>query len=84
MKPEKKPFVVEIKNRRRLSRREHSIWGKIDLKAAGGQVAVEENSGENGAAMPFAKARDCRRANRNRYQRLIASSTNFGTAHPLT
>ena len=38
MKPEKKPFVVEIKNRRRLSRKEHSIWGKIDLKAAGDQV----------------------------------------------
>lgn len=53
MKPEKKPFVVEIKNRRRLSRREHSIWGKIDLKAAGDQVAAEEKSSENDAAMPM-------------------------------
>lgn len=51
MKPDKKPFVVEIKNRRRLPRQEHSIWGKIDLKAAGGPVAAEENSDENGAAM---------------------------------
>ena len=51
MKPDKKPFVVEIKNRRRLSRQEHSIWGTIDLKAAGGPVAAEENSGEHGAAM---------------------------------
>jgi hypothetical protein len=53
MKPDKKPFIVEIKNRRRLSRQEHSIWGKIDLKAAGDQVAAEEKSGENGATMPM-------------------------------
>ncbi|WP_429810015.1 hypothetical protein [Ensifer sp. B1-9] len=52
MKPEKKPFVVEIKNRRRLSRREHSIWGKIDLKAAGDQVGAEEKSGEHRAPIP--------------------------------
>jgi hypothetical protein len=51
VKPDKKPFVVEIKNRRRLSRQEHSIWGTIDLKTAGGPVAAAENSGENGAAM---------------------------------
>ncbi|NRQ18324.1 hypothetical protein [Ensifer sesbaniae] len=51
MKPEKKPFVVEIKNRRRLSRKEHSIWGKIDLKAAGDQVGAEERSGEHDAPM---------------------------------
>lgn len=48
MKPEKKPFVVEIKNRRRLSRKEHSIWGKIDLKAAD---AAEYTVGENGPAI---------------------------------
>ncbi|MDB5552310.1 MAG: hypothetical protein JWL86_2294 [Rhizobium sp.] len=53
MKPDKKPFVVEIKNRRRLSRQEHSISGKIDLKAAGDLVAVEEKSGENAAATPM-------------------------------
>lgn len=53
MKPEKKPFIVEIKNRRRLSRQEHSIWGKIDLKVAGAQVAAEEKSGENGATIPM-------------------------------
>jgi len=52
MKPEKKPFAVEIKNRRRLSRKEHSIWGKIDLKAAGDQVGAEEKSGEHGAPIP--------------------------------
>lgn len=55
MKPEHKPFVVEIKNRRRLSRKEHSIWGKIDLKAAGDQVATEKTSGDNDAAMPLQK-----------------------------
>lgn len=42
MKPEKKPFVVEIKNRRSLSRRERPIWGNIDLKAAADQVSVEQ------------------------------------------
>jgi len=52
MKPEKKPFIVEIKNRRRLSRQEHSIWGKIDLKLAGDQVAAAEKS-EDGVAMPM-------------------------------
>ncbi|GEC31553.1 hypothetical protein ABIE78_000048 [Sinorhizobium fredii] len=51
MKPEKKPFVVEIKNRRRLSRKEHSIWGKIDLKAAGDQVDAEQTAGESDLAM---------------------------------
>lgn len=51
MKPEQKPFVVEIKNRRRLSRKEHSIWGKIDLKAADDQVAAAHTVGENGPAM---------------------------------
>jgi len=34
IKPDKKPFVVEIKNRRRQSRREHSIWGKIRNQVA--------------------------------------------------
>jgi len=56
MKPEKKPFVVEIKNRRRLSRQEHSIWGKIDLKTAGNQGAAAEKSGENGAATPIGQS----------------------------
>lgn len=56
MKPDKKPFVVEIKNRHRLSRREHSIWGTIDLKAAGDQVAAEEKSAENDAAMPMKRS----------------------------
>lgn len=51
MKPERKPFVVEIKNRHRLSRREHSIWGKIDLKAASDQVAAEQTGGDNGAVL---------------------------------
>lgn len=53
MKPEKKPFVVDIKNRRRVSRQEHSIWGKIDLKAAGDQVDAEQTASESGAAMPM-------------------------------
>jgi hypothetical protein len=56
MKPEKKPFVVEIKNRRRLSRQEHSIWGTSNLKAAGDLVTAEEKSGENGAAMPLGQS----------------------------
>lgn len=42
MKPEKKPFVVEFKNRRRLPRKETSIWGRIDLKAAGDVISAEE------------------------------------------
>ncbi|WP_349507344.1 hypothetical protein [Agrobacterium pusense] len=42
MKPEKKPFVVEFKNRRRLPRKEASIWGRIDLKAASDVVEVEQ------------------------------------------
>lgn len=42
MKPEKKPFVVEFKNRRRLTRKETSIWGRIDLKAASDVVEVEQ------------------------------------------
>jgi hypothetical protein len=51
MKPEKKPFVVEIKNRRRLSRKEHSIWGKIDLKAADDHVAAAYAAGSHGPAI---------------------------------
>ncbi len=50
MKPEKKPFVVEFKKRHRLSRHEHSIWGKIDLKASH-QVAAEQTAGDNGAVL---------------------------------
>ncbi|WP_157385411.1 hypothetical protein [Rhizobium freirei] len=52
MKPEKNPFVVEIKNRRRLSRREPSIWEKVDLKAAGYQVAAEQATGEDDTPAP--------------------------------
>jgi hypothetical protein len=51
MKPEKKPFVVEIKNRRRLSRKEHSIWRKIDLKAADDHAAAAYTAGSNGPTM---------------------------------
>lgn len=42
MKPERKPFVVEFKNRRRLLRKETSIWGRIDLKAASDMVEAEQ------------------------------------------
>ncbi|WP_313195201.1 hypothetical protein [Shinella zoogloeoides] len=49
MKPEKKPFVVEFKNRRRLARKETSIWGHIDLKAAGDAVSAEPMANEAGA-----------------------------------
>jgi len=45
MKPEKKPFVVEVKNRRRQSTRQSSIWGAIDLKAASDEVAANEMVG---------------------------------------
>ncbi|MET3523899.1 hypothetical protein [Mesorhizobium abyssinicae] len=69
MKPERKPFVVEVKNRHRLSRHEHSIWGKIDLKAASDQVAAEQTAGENGAAIRPSDAA----AEKGRDQRLIAS-----------
>ncbi|WP_439631786.1 hypothetical protein [Shinella sp.] len=46
MKPEKKPFIVEFKNRRRLPRKETSIWGRIDLKAASDVVEIEQMSNE--------------------------------------
>lgn len=46
MKPEKKPFVVEFKNRRRLPRKETSIWGRIDLKGASDMVEVEQMGNE--------------------------------------
>lgn len=45
MKPEKKPFVVEFKNRRRQSTQPKSIWGAIDLKTASNQAAANEMSG---------------------------------------
>ncbi|RUV82897.1 hypothetical protein EOA75_29935 [Mesorhizobium sp. M1A.F.Ca.IN.022.07.1.1] len=42
---------MEFKNRHRLPRREHSIWGKIDLKAASDQVAAARTAGDNAAVM---------------------------------
>lgn len=42
MKPEKEPFIVEFKNRRRQSTQQNSIWAAIDLKAASNQVAANE------------------------------------------
>ncbi|WP_338811500.1 hypothetical protein V2V90_24555 (plasmid) [Agrobacterium leguminum] len=45
MKPEKKPFVVEFKNRRRQSTQQKSIWDAIDLKTASNQVAAHEMAG---------------------------------------
>ena len=45
MKPEKKPFIVEFKNRRRQSTQTNSIWGAIDLKAASNQLAANEMAG---------------------------------------
>lgn len=53
MKPARKPFVVEIKNRRRLSRGENSIWEKFDLKAAADQVTAEQVAEEGDAAVPL-------------------------------
>ena len=49
MKAEKKLFVVELKNRRRLPRKEASIWGRIDLKAAGNAFAPERMGDEAGS-----------------------------------
>ncbi len=46
MKSQKKPYVVEFKNRRRLSRKETSIWGHIDLKGAGDEIAEEQTATE--------------------------------------
>ncbi|MBE1508782.1 hypothetical protein [Rhizobium viscosum] len=43
---------MEIKNRRRLSRREPSIWEKVDLQAAGDQLAAEQATGEDNTAAP--------------------------------
>jgi len=52
MKPQKKPFVVEIKNRRRQFRRENSIWGNIDLTSASSKLASEQTGEDSGAAVP--------------------------------
>lgn len=46
MKSQKKPYVVEFKNRRRLTRKETSIWGRIDLKGAGDETAAEQAATE--------------------------------------
>lgn len=46
MKSQKKPYIVEFKNRRRLSRKETSIWGRIDLKGAGDEIAAEQTATE--------------------------------------
>ncbi|CAK7260929.1 MULTISPECIES: hypothetical protein [unclassified Shinella] len=51
MKSQKKPFVVEFKNRRRLSRKETSIWGRVDLKGAGDEFAAEETATEAAAGI---------------------------------
>lgn len=51
MKSEKKPFVVEFKNRRRLSQKETSIWGRVDLKAAGDEVAAEQAVTDTGVSI---------------------------------
>jgi hypothetical protein len=53
MKPAKKPFVVEIKNLRRLSRGKNSIWEKVDLKEAGDQVTAERMAEEGDDATPL-------------------------------
>ncbi|MBB3965815.1 hypothetical protein [Rhizobium metallidurans] len=58
MKPAKKPFVVEIKNPRRLSRGKNSIWDKVDLKAAGDQVTGELMAEESAEAVANKNAGD--------------------------
>lgn len=45
MKAAKKPFVVEIKNKRRLPRAERSIWAKVDLRDAGEKSAIDTDAG---------------------------------------
>jgi hypothetical protein len=61
MKPEKKPFVVEVKNRRSLSRKGRTIWGNVDLKAAAADhVSVEQaadGAARTDAASPGSKAK---------------------------
>lgn len=51
MKSEKKPFVIEFKNRRRHSQKETSIWGRVDLKAAGDEVAAEQAVTDTGVSI---------------------------------
>lgn len=46
MKSQKKPYVVEFKNRRRLTRKETSIWGRIDLKGSCDEIAAEHTARE--------------------------------------
>lgn len=46
MKSQKKPYVVEFKNRRRLSRKETSIWRRVDLRGAGDEIAAEQTATE--------------------------------------
>lgn len=52
MKPERKPFVVEIKKRRPLSGKARDIWGAIDLKTATDQVTIEQDAGGGEAPPP--------------------------------
>jgi hypothetical protein len=43
MKPQKRPFVVEIKQSRRGAKRpQHSIWGDLDLTAVKADVAESD------------------------------------------
>lgn len=73
MKPEQKPFVVEFKNRRRLTRKETSIWGPIDLKAAGDAIAAEQPAGGNRDAHGDTTVGIHDHTHPGRDQRLIAS-----------
>lgn len=42
MKPEQRPFIVEVKKRRSLSGKGSTIWGAIDLKSATDQIRDEQ------------------------------------------
>ena len=42
MKPERKPFVVEVKKHRSLTRKANAIWGTIDLKSAADEIRGDE------------------------------------------
>lgn len=47
MKAPKRPFIVEVKHRRRQSARENTIWAAIDLKAATREVMATDAAVED-------------------------------------
>ena len=41
MKPQTRPFIVEVKQKRGIQKRSRSIWGDLDLSASGAETTTE-------------------------------------------